>query len=420
VTDSFSQKAARRKLPKRRMTGVTPRHERKCAAKGWDAEGVCKCNPSAQAAVWDNRTGKYVRKTFKGQGCFQAASSWKTDTSRALKRGELTSTSSPLFKDAREQLPEGMQGQTTEIFGGPILSRKATSYKPSVVRSYSKVLEQRLGPAFDPYKLEDLQRNDWQTLVDEMISEGLDGQTIRNVLMPARVIYKRCIRRGKGVTVNPLTDLELPAVEEKPRSIADPKEAAELLKALPQADQALWATAFYAGLRQGELRELRVENIDLESGVLHVEGSWDVEAGTVDPKSKSGKRDVFVCQHLRDYLEPHLERLGRDTGFVFGTATRPYNYDATVNRADRAWKDAKLERSTFQSARHSFRSFLDAVSGAISETRADRYQGHAPTHELRARYSHSLDGQLALDAAALDEWLTGHETGKIVQLREAS
>jgi integrase len=419
MQDSSFQNASRRKLPKRRMTGVTPRHERKCSAKGWDAEGRCRCNPSAQAAVWDNRAGKYVRKTFSGQGCFQAAATWKTDTERGLKRGELTSTSSPLFREAREQLPEGMQGQTTEIFGGPILTRKGTPYKPSVVRSYKKVLEQRLGPAFDTYKLEDLQRDAWQDFVDEMISEGLDGQTIRNVLMPARVIYKRCIRRGKGVTVNPLTDLELPAVEEKPRSVADPKGAQQKIKALPKADQALWATAFYAGLRQGELRELRVENIDLESGVLSVEGSWDVEAGTVDPKSKSGKRHVFICQHLRDYLERHLNGLGRDTGFVFGTATRPYDYDATVNRADRAWKDAGIERATFQSARHSFRSFLDACP-AISETRADRYQGHAPTHALRGRYTHSLDGQLATDAAALDEYLTGRETGKVVPLRVAS
>ena len=35
---------------------------------------------------------------------------------------------------------------------------------------------------------------------------------------------------------------------------------------------------------------------------------------------------------------------------------------------------------------------------------------------MRARYSHSLDGQLALDAAALDEYLDGMTSGRIASL----
>jgi integrase len=421
MQDSSSQKAARRKLPKRRMTGVTPRHERKCPAKGWDAEGVCKCNPSAQAAVWDNRAGKYVRKTFTGQGCFQAAANWKRDTERGFQTGELTSTASPLFRNAREQFVKGIEGETTEIFGGPILTRKGTPFKPSTRRSYAKALEQRLGPEFDPFKLEDLRRNEWQNFADELLAEGLDPQTIRNLLMPGRVIYKRVIRRGKGVTVNPLTDLELPALEEKPRSIPTAKEAATYIEELlEERDRALWATAFYAGPRQGCLRDLRLENVHLDDGYLDVVSSWDPVEGSGPPKSKAGKRRVFICEHLDAHLRHYIEGLGRTTGFVFSkSATKPYDYDRAVGRAERAWKAAGLEPVTFQTARHAFRSFLDAVP-AISETRADRYQGHASSNALRARYTHSLDGQLALDAAAFDEYLTAAEGDVVIPLRKAS
>jgi integrase len=56
--------------------------------------------------------------------------------------------------------------------------------------------------------------------------------------------------------------------------IADPVEAAALIAAVPAGqDRALWATAFYAGLRRGELQALRWQDVDLAAGFIHVERS---------------------------------------------------------------------------------------------------------------------------------------------------
>jgi integrase len=52
----------------------------------------------------------------------------------------------------------------------------------------------------------------------------------------------------------------------------------------------LWATAFYAGLRRGELRALRWTDVDLAAGVIRVEQSWDVKEGVIEPKSTTGRR----------------------------------------------------------------------------------------------------------------------------------
>lgn len=41
--------------------------------------------------------------------------------------------------------------------------------------------------------------------------------------------------------------------------------------------------------------------------------------------------------------------------------------------------------------------------------------GHA-SDSMRARYSHAFETQLADDAAALDEYLSGSKSGKIVKL----
>ena len=82
-----------------------------------------------------------------------------------------------------------------------------------------------------------------------------------------------------------------------------------------------------------------------------------------------------------------------------------------MDGADEAWKEAKLERITLHSCRHSFSTYLDAAG--ISETRADRYMGHA-NPSVANRYRHQLAGQLAEDAQRLDEYLVGAKAGKVV------
>lgn len=135
------------------------------------------------------------------------------------------------------------------------------------------------------------------------------------------------------------------------------------------------------------------------------------QRGLHRPEERSGQRDVPICEHLRAYL------VERSDGFYFGSATRPFDYDAVTSRAYKAWEDAGLQKITLHECRHTFRSYLDAIP-TISETRADRYAGHS-VKTLRTRYTHTLNGQLAEDAAALDEFLSGAETGKIVQLAQA-
>ena len=55
---------------------------------------------------------------------------------------------------------------------------------------------------------------------------------------------------------------------------------------------------FYAGLRRGELRALRVRDVDLEAGTIRVERGWDDKEGEIAPKSQAGIRQVFVLDAL--------------------------------------------------------------------------------------------------------------------------
>jgi len=104
------------------------------------------------------------------------------------------------------------------------------------------------------------------------------------------------------VTNNPTLRIEKPAVRSKVRIVASPKEVSTRLSALDPADRPFWATAFYTGLRRGELIGLRWEDVDLATGVIHVRRGWDAVEGEIAPKSRQGRRDVPVPAVLRDYL----------------------------------------------------------------------------------------------------------------------
>src|SRR5438034_393111 len=81
--------------------------------------------------------------------------------------------------------------------------------------------------------------------------------------------------------------------------------ALQLIDALPKGLQALYATAFFAGLRRGELRALRWVDIDDSVSVITVRRNWDDIEGEVEPKSKRGERTVPVAGLLRRYLLEH-------------------------------------------------------------------------------------------------------------------
>jgi integrase len=221
-------------------------------------------------------------------------------------------------------------------------------------------------------------------------------------VVPVQAVYRRYRRQ---VAADPTHDLDLPEAGRRRERVAQPAEAAELLAGLPDNVRPIYATAAYAGLRRGELRALRVS--DVNEVYLWVERSWDDKAGVIDPKSPAGRRHVPLPETLRAILAGHLERTGR-TGdeLLFGrTAEAPFTASHVRRVAAAPYGLHEL--------RHSYSSYLDAAG--ISETRANRYMGHSDP-SVQARYRHQLEGQLAEDAARLDEYLTGAAAGKVVPI----
>ncbi|MFL5939795.1 MAG: hypothetical protein ACJ75Q_05755 [Gaiellaceae bacterium] len=112
--------------------------------------------------------------------------------------------------------------------------------------------------------------------------------------------------------------------------------------------ESVWATAFLAGLRRGELRALRCSDVDWPAATsISVSRGWDDVEGEIGPKSKKGKRTVPVAAELRRYLLAHKLASGRDGDeLLFG----PFRPHSVQRRADEAWTAADLPRLTCTSA----------------------------------------------------------------------
>lgn len=371
--------------------GIDTRHARACPAAR-DQDARCKCKPSYQAHVWSAREGKRIRKTFP---TLAAAKVWRSDAVVALRRGTMRAPTAMTLRQTWETWLAGARE-------GSVRNRSGDLYKPSVLRSYETSMRLRVLVEFGGARLSDITHVTVQDLADRMLADGLNASTIRNTLMPLRAIFRRALARG-DVSVNPIAGVELPSVRGKRDRIASPIETAALLAALSEEDQAVWATAFYAGLRLGELWALRDADVDLEVGVIRVERSWDRREGVIEPKSRAGRRAVPIVAALRSHLAARKLRRGKGSALFFGEGSRPFNRDQLVVRAVKAWTKAELAPTGLHEGRHTFASIL--IAAGVNAKALSTYLGHSSIQITLDRYGHLMPGNEDEAVALVDAYL---------------
>jgi integrase len=371
-------------------TGVTVRHARSCTRPP-DHKPNKDCTPSFQANVWDRREGKRIRKTFP---TLAAARVWRQDAVPALRKGTMRAPTQTTLRVAWQEWEQGAKA-------GAIRNRSGDAYKPSVLRSYESSMRLHVLDELGALKLSEITRPQLQDVADRMLAAGSDPSSIRNALMPLRVLYRRAMERGE-VAVNPTAGLRLAAVRGRRDRIASPVEAASLIAAVDETDRAVWATACYAGLRLGELQALRGEDVDLAAGVIRVERSWDKIEGVIEPKSQAGRRTVPIVAALRVHLAAHKLRSGSD-GLFFGEGARPFRRDPLVARAAAAWKQAKLEPIGLHEARHTCASIF--IAAGVNIKALSTYLGHASITITLDRYGHLMPGNEDEAVALVDSYI---------------
>lgn len=403
-------------MSNRTKDSITTRHRRRCPAYR-DRNAACRCTPTYQAQVGSGKDR--VSRSFP---TYAAAKGWRDDARSALRRGTLVTGKAPPLREAGKECVELMRA-------GVLRTRSGDPYKPSTIRAYDDALRLRLNPEMGAMRLSEIQSKHLQKLIERWQVDGLDPSTIRNTLMPLRVVYRRALRLG-DVAVNPTANLDLPAVRGQRERIATAQEAAILIGLVPVEDQAIWATAFYAGPRRAELMALDWErDVDLKANIFRITEGWDVvEQGEVGVKSRAGKRTLPIIKRLRPILLEHAVRTGRRKGLVFGRdAEHPFTPTWIQKRADRAWAAAEerrreqidagvldpetsapIRRITLHECRHTFASLMIAAQvrgGAFNPKVLQTLMGHQSIQITYDRYGHLFPGSETAAGEALERYL---------------
>jgi integrase len=301
------------------------------------------------------------------------------------------------------------------VRSGAIRSRSRRVYKPSAIRSIDNALRLRVLPVFGRERLSQVSRPRLQRWISTLIEDGLNPSTVRNTLTALRVLYRHAFEFGV-VYENPTVGLKLPALERHEPRFVPPDVAATLLAALPAEDRAIWATAFYAGLRRGELWALRVGDVDLDDRIIRVRHSEDVIEGQITPKSEAGYRPIPVPEKLAAILGEYLARLRggmepKPDDRVFpGERADRFSASALLKRSRRRWEETGLELVGLHDCRHTYASF--GIAAGWNPKTLQTYMGHSSIQVTYDIYGHLFPGSEAEAAALLDDYLSQARAAK--------
>jgi integrase len=376
-------------------SGIIRRHSAGCPSR---VGGRCKCKAGYEAWAYLARDGAKVRKTFKRES---EAKAWRADALAAANQGALRAVK----RDGRT-LAAGLREFVDGMREGTVRPKNRERYKPATVRNYDQHLRRRIEPSrLGELRVTDVQRSDVQALVDELLAAGLSASTVNNVLNPIQAFYRRAQDRDE-VAHNPTERIDIPAPTSiRPKRIASGAEAARLLAPLRTSDQPIWAAAFYAGLRRGELQALRCRDIDLAESLIHVEWTWDQYEGPVKPKSAAGERIVPLLAVLRGYLSEDLLRTGKGgDNLAFGrAAAEPFVSSTIDNRAQECWEAVGLPTITLHECRHTFASLL--IDSGANPKAIQTFMGHSKIQTTFDIYGHLLPGSFEEVRERMDAYL---------------
>jgi integrase len=250
--------------------------------------------------------------------------------------------------------------------------------KPSTLRDYESTLRNHVLPYLAEIRLEDLTRE----RIERWAAHELDpdrqlaNRTREKTITVFHGVMERA-RRLYRLPANPVSDVEKPRTASKTEiQVFSPEEVMALVRAAESdQDAAIYLTAAFTGLRQGELIALRWRDVDFVGSAIRVRASC-TNGHLTSPKS--GKvRSIPMAPKVGEALA----RLGQrewftgDDDLVFIGVTGGYLDGSALSKRYRAALErAALRPLRFHDLRHTFGT---RVIGVADIRRVQEWMGHA-------------------------------------------
>jgi integrase len=234
-------------------------------------------------------------------------------------------------------------------------------------------------------------------VVDAYRAERRKTCSPSTVFMETMVVKQllRWCQSRRLIAVNPLADYRVPNVISKKRPSPTLQEVQAILSASRPRLQRILATLAFAGPRIGELRQLRVEDVDLVSGWIHVESREGAETKTrrsrkipIHPilqeilkeqrsagpwffRTAASENSPEDCQPIAPRkINKHFQKVAAAVGLTVGVKANGY---------------------TIHSLRHFFETFT--VNSRIPQPVVDTWMGHQGVRSMGKVYYELADAE---------------------------
>ncbi len=249
----------------------------------------------------------------------------------------------------------------------------AVHWKLSSRISTESHLRAHILPKLGSVAVTDLTAKRLQEFVGE-ITTGRSGKRIVNIMATLNSVLKHARIWGWNVPRVSFAELSMPKVVKAPVKTIAASDIRRLITAADEPLKTILCVLASTGMRINEVLALRVEDLDFDRKLIHVQHSVSPDGTLGTPKSEASKADVPMPDALAKLLLAFLEgKVYRENplGLVFcNRNNRPYNDNRLREyRLSPLLESLKIRRVGFHAFRHAVASELIESGAPITVVR---------------------------------------------------
>ena len=257
---------------------------------------------------------------------------------------------------------------------------------PNTYREYESILRCHLTPLLGNIPLKDIKIKEADNLVSSRLKKGKSPKGIQNTLSLLKQILNEAEKR-EDISKNHLRSYQPIKVPERRFKFWTSSEISQfLLSCKNEPYYEFFVTAFYTGMRKGEIAALRWECIDFNNNLITVRGTLD-KLGHRE-STKSGRiRHVPMNDFLKGILLGLFRIRSQNSDYVFLYKCSPVD----TNHLYRVFmsyqkKAGIMNQIRVHDTRHTFASqYMMKGLGSLYEL--SQILGHSDT-KMTQRYAH--------------------------------
>jgi integrase len=284
----------------------------------------------------------------------------------------------------------------------------------STMRPRENAWRNHIAPIIGRVKLSQLSPAHVQRVVTHAREAGLAPSTVHSIHRTLKIVLSQGVR-WEMLPTNPAAQVSVPRGFSREMPLETNDQVSALLRALRASDlSCAFVLAVGLGLRSGEVRGLRWQDVDLDAGLVRVRNGLDIIEGEVQfvpLKTRSSRRDLpipaFVAAELRAQRIRQAEMRLRSSRWephdlvVSARSGRPVAITTCLLHLRRACDEAGVPHLTFHHLRHLCATIL--LTQGVAPRVAQDILGHSSIDTTMRIYAHVNRELLATAAASMND-----------------